>query len=206
MKLLGMDNILCLSPHPDDTEFSMAGTILKHDETKFTNVVFSTGSVYDSVTDKIRWQECKDYWKGKDNIKIEFIADCLSRYSEEEWIVTLEKQLNIRDYDCIFLPCLADTHYEHRIVHNIGMAISRVTNISVIEYRSPSSLDKWVPNLFIEIDKDILDEKTTRLRAFESQTKAYFDKTYLDSFHRNLNALKKGIKYCEQFRTTMLYK
>ena len=29
MKFLGFNKVLCLSPHPDDVEFGMMGTILK---------------------------------------------------------------------------------------------------------------------------------------------------------------------------------
>ena len=35
MKFLGFNKVLCLSPHPDDVEFGMMGTILK-----YTNTVF----------------------------------------------------------------------------------------------------------------------------------------------------------------------
>jgi hypothetical protein len=35
MKLLGFNKVLCLSPHPDDVEYSMLGTILKYTDTQF---------------------------------------------------------------------------------------------------------------------------------------------------------------------------
>ena len=35
MKLFNYDNILCLSPHPDDVEFSMSGLIKKYSDTIF---------------------------------------------------------------------------------------------------------------------------------------------------------------------------
>ena len=37
MKFLGFDNVLCISPHPDDIEYSMFGTIDKYKDTKFDN-------------------------------------------------------------------------------------------------------------------------------------------------------------------------
>ena len=30
MKLFNFDRVLCLSPHPDDVEYSMLGTIMKY--------------------------------------------------------------------------------------------------------------------------------------------------------------------------------
>ena len=35
MKFLGMDKVVCLSPHPDDVEYSLSGTVLKYYETKY---------------------------------------------------------------------------------------------------------------------------------------------------------------------------
>ena len=35
MKFLNYDTVLCVSPHPDDIEYSMMGTILKHVDTHF---------------------------------------------------------------------------------------------------------------------------------------------------------------------------
>ena len=44
MKFLGYDNVLCISPHPDDTEYSMMGTILKYWDTMFTCLQFKTSA------------------------------------------------------------------------------------------------------------------------------------------------------------------
>ena len=35
MKLLNFNRVLCLSPHPDDVEYSMSGTIMKCTDTIF---------------------------------------------------------------------------------------------------------------------------------------------------------------------------
>ena len=43
MKFLNYDKVLCLSPHPDDVEYAMLGSILKYKDTKFDIVVLSEG-------------------------------------------------------------------------------------------------------------------------------------------------------------------
>lgn len=93
MKLLEFNNVLLLSPHPDDIEASLGGTILKHHDTEFTSVVFSTGSVNDPVTNESRWEECNQYWNDVENINQKFMAPLLNKYSEEEWINLLKKLL-----------------------------------------------------------------------------------------------------------------
>ncbi len=204
MKLFNWNNLIMLSPHPDDVEASMAGTILKCKHTRFQSVVFSTGSMNDPVTDEARWEECRQYWKGVMHVHQEFLAVLLNKYSEEEWINFLEKTFNLSLYDAIFLPSNQDTHYEHRFVHGIGMALTRSTPISIIEYKSPSTLDSWVPNMFVEIGESA-DAKVSKLAKFRSQQKLYLQPDYMQAFHSHVNSMKKGVTLTEQFRIVTLY-
>ena len=50
MKFLNYDRVLCLSPHPDDVEYGMLGTIMKYKDTKFDLVVLSEGGDFDEST------------------------------------------------------------------------------------------------------------------------------------------------------------
>ena len=43
MRFLNFKRVLCLSPHPDDVEYSMAGSILKYKDTKFDLFCLSCG-------------------------------------------------------------------------------------------------------------------------------------------------------------------
>ena len=49
-KFLGFDNVLCLSPHPDDIEYGMAGTIVKHTDTNFDILILTEGGDFDFTT------------------------------------------------------------------------------------------------------------------------------------------------------------
>jgi LmbE family N-acetylglucosaminyl deacetylase len=204
MKLLNFNKVLCLSPHFNDVEFGMGGTILKYQNTLFTNVLFSTGSINDPVSDKHRWEECENYWKGIPNIDLHFAAPLLRMYSEEEWIILLEKQFNLKQYDALFLPSEKDTHYEHRAVHYIGMAMTRSTAVSIIEYRTPSALDEWVPNFYVDVQSTV-KEKLKRMKSFRSQQKLYFQPTYTTAVHGHLPSIKKGIPVTEQFKAIVMY-
>ena len=62
MKFLGYDNVLCISPHPDDTEYSMMGTILKYWDTMFTCLQLCQGGDMDETTDKNRLFEVENAW------------------------------------------------------------------------------------------------------------------------------------------------
>ena len=200
------NNALCLSPHPDDIEFSMAGTILKNPyESRFTSVVFSTRSEKDRVSNETRWRECEEFWKDTHNITQHFLAPLLDTYSEEGWINLLEETFNLSEFDALFLPPLLDTHYEHRVVHGIGMALTRKHPLSIIEYKSVSALDTWVPNLIIKIGSTLMAEKIKRITKFESQQKFYFKPEYMEASHMHLSSMKKGVKFVEQFRIVTCY-
>lgn len=204
--MLSFKNVLCLSPHPDDIEFSMGGTISRNCNTNFTSLVFSTGSANDPVSDETRWEECRQYWKDTRNINQLFLAPLLNTHSEEEWINLIETRINLRQYQALFLPPLLDTHYEHRLVHGIGMALTRAKPLSIIEYKSVSVLDSWVPNLFVMINDFYAEEKIEKLKKFESQQKRYFKPEYVKASHIHLNSMKKGIELpVEQFRIVSLY-
>ena len=82
----------------------------------------------------------------------------------------------------------------------------RIKGISILEYRTPSTLDIWSPNTFTDIT-EYFDEKYKNLMLFNSQNdRWYFQKDLLKSFHSNFQSYKKGIKYVEQFKTIQLYK
>ena len=204
MKLFNWDSVICLSPHPDDIEASMGGTILKYKHTRFTSVVFSTGSVNDPVTNESRWEECNQYWKGSVHVTQKFLASLLNIHSEEEWINLLERTFNLNNFNAIFLPSNLDTHYEHRFVNGIGMALTRSTPVSIVEYKSPSTLDSWVPNMLVEIG-DSANEKVKRLEQFKSQQKLYFQPEYMRAFHSHVNSIKKQIIVTEPFKIVTLY-
>jgi hypothetical protein len=166
--------------------------------------VFSTGSVYDPVSNAARWEECRQYWAGIDNIEQHFLAPLLKMYSEEEWLNLLEKQFPLKNYQALLLPPLLDTHYEHRLVHYVGMAMTRVTPASIIEYKSASVLDTWIPNMFVEIGL-FENDKVKRLEKFESQRKTYFKLEYMTALHAHVNSLKKRVMVTEQFRIVSFY-
>ena len=62
MKFLGFNRVLCLSPHPDDIEYSMGGTIIRHSNTQFDILCLTQGGDYDVTTDNSRLNEARNSW------------------------------------------------------------------------------------------------------------------------------------------------
>ena len=152
MKLLYFNRVLCLSPHPDDVEYSMSGTILGCTDTIFDIICLSNGGDCDTTTGTSRLDEVKNFWSGVDNVNLHF-SDCnfLREKKEEEWVNWIEtKFLKEISYDCIFTTSAIDSHFEHQLINRLGPALTRgiwpnrknLGPPSLIEYKSPSTLNE----------------------------------------------------------------
>ena len=223
MKLLNYDRVLCLSPHPDDVEYGMLGTIMKYKDTKFDIVVLSQGGDFDESTAKERQNECKKVWEHIDNINGFFIEDSkfIKDKDEDEWVNILENKFDISSYDCIITTSPTDSHFEHKQVSNFTYALVRRSKCGIIQYKSPSTLDDWTPNFFVDLQtlvnrkrEDGHSENTStlfmafiwyiklnKLKLFESQQdKSYFEESAIKSFHSNYQCSTRGINNVESFK------
>ena len=228
MKLLNYDKVLCLSPHPDDIEYGALGTIMKYKNTQFDIVVLSQGGDFDITTQTERQNECRKVWENIDNIEGYFIEDSkfIKEKDEDEWVNILENKFDISSYDCIITTSPSDSHFEHRIVNNFTYALVRRSKCGIIRYKSPSTLDTWIPNLFIDIGvienrnrKDghsdgthmlfmagIWYAKINKLKLFESQKdKSYFEDQAIKSFHSNYQCSNRDMSRVESFKIVRGY-
>ena len=208
MKFLGFDNVLCLSPHPDDVELGMMGTILKNKNTHFDILCLSQGGDFDTTTNKNRIQEVKNAWNETPNVELFFSENKhIKDLDHDAWVNYIESTFTSKmEYHCLFVPTKEDSHFEHKIVNELAAPLTRIKDLSILEYRTPSTLDSWVPNTFVNIT-DYFEEKYNKLMEFESQKdRWYFKKDLQKSFHSNFQSYKKGIKYTEKFRLIQLYK
>ena len=210
MKFLNFNKVLCLSPHPDDVEYSMLGTILKYNETKFYLLQLAQGGDCDEPTGEHRLKEVENVWKtaGCNNLQIintpyKFIKDI----SEENWIQLIEMILKTDDsYDAILLPNETDSHFEHRYVSGFGPALIRNNKISLIQYYTPSTQDAWQSNFYVDIESHY-DKKLESLKMFTSQQhRYYFRSDVLRAFHSDFQCSKKAIHYIEKYKIINLYK
>ena len=207
MKFLGYDSVLCISPHPDDTEYSMMGTILKYSDTMFTCLQLCQGGDMDETTGKNRLFEVENVWEEAEcsNVNLLFTEVKYMRdMREDEWINFIERKLS-PSLDAIVLPNEHDSHFEHRLVAGFGKALIRQRPITLIQYKTPSTDQTWVPNLFVDIEEEY-DIKLEALKKFESQQdRYYFREDVIRSFHSDCQSAKKGKHYIEQFKVLDLY-
>ena len=209
MKFLNYNNVLCLSPHPDDVEYSMAGVILKYKDTHFDVLCLTQGGDCDKTTGIDRVQEVLDAWSitDTDNVTLHFSDTMLLKHKDvDQWINYIEtNHTNKHTYDCIMTTSEYDSHFEHVIVSTLAAPLARIRPYSIIQYRSPSTLEKWVPNLFVSLG-DLYDTKKQMLQKFSSQNnRPYFSDSVLDGFHTNFQCMKKGKGYVESYKIITSY-
>jgi|TARA_R100000030_G_scaffold43373_2_gene32733 LmbE family N-acetylglucosaminyl deacetylase len=209
MKFLEFNRVLCLAPHPDDIEYSLSGTIIKYKDTKFDLLCLTQGGDCDVTTSDSRLHEVKNSWEvsKSSNYSLFFTRyKFLKELNEDQWINYIETSFtNVRNYDAIILPSTKDSHFEHRLVSNFGWPLSRIKDISLVEYRSPSTLSSWVPNLFVDINKEY-KTKLKMLSKFESQLhRSYFQEEVIKGFHIDFQCSKKDLKLVEQFNLKQLF-
>jgi LmbE family N-acetylglucosaminyl deacetylase len=209
MKLLNFNKVLCLSPHPDDVEYSMLGTILKHSDTEFHLFQLAQGGDCDETTNSSRLTEVEKVWKSADclNIKLNFTSfKFIKELGEDRWINLVESYIVANGpFDAIFLPNESDSHFEHRFISGFGPALARNSKISLVQYYTPSTQDTWDPNFYVDIE-DFYTRKLRALSFFESQKhRYYFTEEVLRAFHSDFQCSKKKIHYIEKYKIINLF-
>lgn len=209
MKFLNFDNVLCLSPHPDDTEYSMAGVVLKHTDTHFDILCLTQGGDCDLTTSVKRIDEVINTWAATSasNYSLHFSgAKFLKERGVDRWINYIETNFTKKyNYDCIMTTSEYDSHFEHVLVSSFAAPLARVKPYSIIQYKSPSTLDKWTPNLFVSLG-DVYQVKKQMLQQFKSQIHhEYFSEFVLDGFHTNFQCMKKGQGFVESYKIITAY-
>jgi len=213
MKFLELDDVLCLSPHPDDTEFSIAGTALKYYSTNFYVLCMSKGGApgFDLTNDEYdRRTEVNNFWselKTQNVTVLHSNCDYLTDKSEPEWINYIEDLFfrpetfqNKVIGPALMIPTYQDSQFEHRFVSQLGNGLIRSKPISLIEYKTISTLTEWNPNLTVNISSEYI-RKVDALQNFESQgIKPFFTESIQEQFHTDYRMSRRGIKYSEQFK------
>ena len=122
-KFLNFKKVLCLSPHPDDVEYAMLGSMIKFKNTQFDILVISQGGDFDNTSTINRHKECESIWKDYSNISGKFLdLKHVKDVGEDALINKIETFVNIENYDAIFIPPEEDAHFEHRLINIISKA------------------------------------------------------------------------------------
>ena len=185
-------NILAVSPHADDVEIAMGGTIAKyvaqnHNVTILTAVLPKENILgkVDSFMSKNRLLEQKKSAKIL-GAKVETLnLDPYELSFNRKYIKIFEDKIKKYKPDIIFSCWEHDTHQDHKSVANIIYTVTRKNNISLYMYEAmlPGGLNthSFNPQLFIDISKFIkikikaLNEYKSVFKYKKNNYSKYFD-------------------------------
>jgi LmbE family N-acetylglucosaminyl deacetylase len=165
--------ILIFSPHPDDAEISMGGTIAKY--VKLEHKVL-TAIV--TMPDKNRVIESRKSLRilGSDYQYLNINPYELS--NNRMYIEMFDKVINVYSPDVIYTSWNNDAHQDHSIVASITMASARKNLCSLYMYSPvlPSGITTHLfrSQLFVDVT-DFIELKKQSLLAHKSQYNKYGD-------------------------------
>lgn len=208
MKFLNFNKVLCLSPHPDDVEYSMSATINKYTDTQFDILCLTNGTSTDNTSNDKRRLEIQRFWElfRCDNANIlNTDIDYFETKTAAQWITYLDNIIR-NNYDAICTTSAFDSHQEHIFLNTLINPLTRSKPISIIEYKSPSTLHTWIPNYFVNCEHQFANKLISLRKAFTSQIDSiYFSETCIRTFHVDYNCLKRNTYLVEHFRIVTLY-
>ena len=171
-------NILALSPHADDIEIAMGGTIAKfasegHNVTIITAILPKEnvdGNIDDIMNNNRRKEQEKAAKILGANLEI-LNLDPYDFSFNRKYIKLFDQKIKSYSPDIIFSCWEHDTHQDHKNLANILLAATRKNNISINMYEAmmPGGLNTYAfnPQYFINISKYI-DVKIEALKAYKS--------------------------------------
>ncbi|MGA1825846.1 MAG: PIG-L deacetylase family protein [bacterium] len=200
-------NILAIGAHPDDIEYSCAGTLIKYSEGghHVFMLIMTKGGAGGDPCKREKEQEASSaiigvtdlFWGGYQDTTLH-----LSR----ELIISIENVVKKTNPDLVFVNYKHDTHQDHR---NLADAVISATRQSrnLLFYESPTS-NNFVPTVFVDITS-VLQKKLSTLEAHRSQVvKTNIESTNileLATSTANFRGIQSRVKYAEGFMPNRLF-
>ena len=171
-------NIIVLSPHADDVEIAMGGTIAKYVD-EGHNITIITAILprenIDGDTDEFMNKNRRKEQEKSANIlgaNLEILdLDPYDFAFNRKYIKLFDKKIKSYKPDMIFSCWEHDTHQDHKNLAKILFTVTRKNNISLNMYEAmlPGGINTYSfnPQYFVNISKYI-DLKIKALKAYES--------------------------------------
>jgi len=193
------NRVLAIGAHPDDVELGCAGTLLAHRNRGdlITVLTLSAGQVGGAVRARRREAVNASIAMHAQLFLGDFPDTQLGQ--DPDLIRVIEQVVATVDPDTVYVHSSADTHQDHRAVHEAAVsATRRVPN--VLCFQSPSATNAFQPSNFLRVD-DQMDGKVEVLSHFASQaSRPYLEEELIRSVARYwARQLPSPVRYAEPF-------
>lgn len=189
-------SILAIGAHPDDIELGCIGLLQKFKHKHM--VIVTSGEKGGDELKRINESKASAELLGA---SIQFLSLPDTRVEIADLIPLLEEIVDKLNPDFICIPSGADTHQDHKAVHEAGVVATRDSTGTILGYCSPSAAAYFHPNWFLPLGQEDLNMKIAALRCHKTQRKRpYLAGTYLVSMARYwAMVIRSEFPYIEPF-------
>lgn len=197
--------VLILGPHPDDGEFSSAGTIQRFLENGL-NVYYAVFSMCEKSVpkgfppDAIRKElfiACKELGIPEENIiTYDFEVRCFPQFRQEilEELTALNRKIKP---DLVLLPSSNDIHQDHQTIYEEG--IRAFKNINVLGYEMPWNNLRFHSSMYVRLEERHVQKKIEVLNQYKTQQfRHYSNEDFVLSLAK-LRGIQTKEAYAEAF-------
>ncbi|MDQ0156910.1 PIG-L deacetylase family protein [Robertmurraya andreesenii] len=195
-----MNNIIILTPHPDDETLGCGGTILRHKQSGDKVcwlIVTKMGKKFDSLKKEKRSKEItqvKNMYGFDEVYQLDFEAGNLDVLPLGSIINEISDVFNRFEPNIVYLPYRSDIHSDHRIVFDATVACTKWFRYPfvkrVLVYETLSETDFTInpdanyfhPNVFVDISS-FIEKKIEIMSIYESELADH-------PFPRSIRAIK----------------
>jgi len=198
-------NVIILSPHPDDAEFSSGGTIHKliEEGAEVWNIVFSPcnkslpdGFKEDALFDELEKSNQRLGIKNDNIIKFRFPVREFPRYRQEilEELIKVKRQINP---DLVLVPNSKDVHQDHHVIYEEGVRAFKSSRI--LGYELPWNSISSVLNFFVTLKQSDLDSKIAAIEEYKSQEFREYKEDNYFFYLAKIRGLQANVALAEAF-------
>ncbi|WP_373120473.1 PIG-L deacetylase family protein [Ruminococcus sp. Marseille-P328] len=221
-----MSGILLFSPHPDDVEFTLGGTILKHSILYPVEIVVMTdGAAAANGSSKLRRLECEKISSLYPNIHYTYMdfSDMGVEKNSKEQQILIVRIIRQKKPGIVVVPSEFDIHPDHVETKNLVERCVEMASCTrfiaeagrpynckfIVSYRFPGKSRRifdTTPKLYIDVS-EVYDKKRTLIQMFKSQIsnkenaiKTEINTNLLSVIEANdiLNGSKIGTQFAEE--------
>ena len=192
--------ILALSPHTDDVELAMGGTLARHLEQgdEMHVIALSTGNIQGGAVDS-EFQAAMDTLGVAPKNRELFRCPARAFFGHRQEI--LDFLINTRQEiapDLVYVPSRTDCHQDHETLTKEAVRAFRTG--TVLGYELPwNHVSAFAPARFMKLKEHHLVRKMEVLRHYESQShRAYAQETLVWALAR-VRGLQAGTEFAEAF-------
>jgi LmbE family N-acetylglucosaminyl deacetylase len=205
-----MKNVLVIAPHFDDEVLGFGGIIQKHVARNDTVTVCIVKKSLDlrSKVQESNTEYAKKYLGYHNLVKLNIELD-LCNFSLDKAVI-IETFIKQNNFTTLYMPYYGDQHQEHRGLFNIIKVVGRNDDIGIKEYicgeiisSTGSSLEShFNPNLYIEIDEKILNNKIQAMNCYKEELRPTpHPRSEYGIMHTAIfRGMQSGVRYAEAFK------